>query len=90
MARFSQYAYSSLTMEVMFAALSPVPQTLQESGIIPLYLGCLRSYPGHAPEFLLVVSASPSHAAAGGGARSVGAAPVGHTGCAVRRMARLA
>src|SRR5215468_2430069 len=36
MARFSQYASSSLIMEVMFAAPSPVPQTLQESALIPL------------------------------------------------------
>src|SRR5262245_58198252 len=77
-------------MEVMFAAPSPVLQTLQDPGVVPIYLGCPRSYPGHAPEFLLVVSAGPSHAEAGGGARSVCAAPVGHTSRAVRGMARLA
>src|SRR5438132_6380603 len=77
-------------MEVMFAAPSPVPQTLQNPGIIPVYLGCPRAYPGHAPEFLLVVSAGPSHAEAGDGARYMCAALVGHTGRAVRGMARLA
>src|SRR2546429_9656597 len=77
-------------MEVMFAAPSPVLQTLQDPGVVPLYLGCPRSYPGHAPEFLLVVSAGPSHAEAGGGARYICGAPVGYTGRAVRGMARLA
>src|SRR2546423_9121174 len=77
-------------MEVMFAVSSPVPQTFQDPGIVPIYLGCPRSYPGHAPEFLLVVSAGPSHAEVGGGARSICAAPVGYTSRAVRGMARLA
>src|SRR5215813_8057702 len=77
-------------MEVMFAAPSPVLQTLQDPGVVPLYLGCPRSYPGHTPEFLLVVSARPSYAETGGGARYMCAAPVGYTGRAVRGMACLA
>src|SRR5262245_40379219 len=74
----------------MCAAPSPALQTLQDPGIVPIYLGCPRSYPGQAPEFLQVVSARPSHAEAGGGARYVCAAPVGHTSPAVRGMACLA
>src|SRR5437016_11898159 len=77
-------------MEVIFAALSSVPQALQNPGIVPLYLGRPGSHPDHAPEFLLVVSAGPSYAEAGGRARSLGSAPVGHTGRAVRGMACLA
>ena len=74
----------------MCAAPSPALQTLQDPGIVPIYLGCPRSYPGQAPVFLQVVSARPSHEEAGGGARYVCAAPVGHTGPAVRGMACLA
>src|SRR5438552_18864165 len=77
-------------MEVMFAALSPVPQALQNPGIVSIYLGRPRSHPGHAPEFLLVVSAGPGHAEAGGRARSLGGAPVVYIGPAFRSMACLA
>ena len=56
-------------MEVIFAATRTVPQTLQNPGVVPIYLGCPGAYPGHASEFLLVVSARPSHAESGRGAR---------------------